>query len=175
MKQSPVHRDIVETGRRLATSQRMCVLACFNLIEAYINGISWEFTHSKHQSSLSKNEEKMLLEADGSIIKRLIHVPRLVSGVEGPLKEATAPLSDFIETIKPYRDSIVHASPYAAPEKFGGYEKLEKLYELRSETVTQAVEVTIQMIAAIHKHIGGTGDMPPWFMRRFPNGSFDLN
>jgi hypothetical protein len=33
----------------------MCVLSCFNLIEAYNNGITWEFTESHDISDLTRN------------------------------------------------------------------------------------------------------------------------
>lgn len=172
MKTTPVRAEIADAGRRLATSSRMCVLACFNLIEAYINGLAWEYVQTHNVATLSKNDQKMLQEADGSIIRRLINVPNLISGTNGPLSDVQSPLKDFLEIIKPYRDSIVHASPFSAPAKFGGYEKLQKLYELNTNTVITAVEVTIEIISIIHNHTGGENELPSWFIPRRGDGTF---
>lgn len=175
MKYTHVRRQFADTLRREQARKRMCLLACFNLIEAYVNGLAWEYAVTHDTSSLSNTDKDMLLKAKGSIVKRLIRIPEVVSGEGSLLHEAKPPLSTFIETIKPYRDSIVHASPFAAPEKFGGYDKLERIYELEFSTVKEAVEITEQIINHLHRGSGGDGEFPPWYAGRSENGEFLYN
>ena len=68
----------------------------------------------------------------------------------------------FLDIIKPFRDSLVHPSPFSAPEKFGGYDKLRKIYDLNQDIATQAVELLIEVIEDIYGQINGTGRKPVW-------------
>lgn len=173
-KNTPVRTEIAEAIRRAGTYRRMCLLACFNLIEAYVNGLAWEYAQQNDISALSKAKQRMIEEADGSIVKRIINIPEIVSGKPSPFSENSPPLSNFIDTIKPYRDSIVHASPFDAPEKFGGYDKLQKIYELNGDTVREAVDITEQIISTIHQAIGGKNKLPAWFITRDDEGKFQI-
>ena len=117
----------------------------------------------------------MLTESDGpvNIVAKLIRIPALTTGREtGPLHQTRDPLKSFIEIVKPYRDAIVHASPFAAPEKFGGYDKLSKLFDLNLRTVRQAVDVTVTLIKEIHRFVDGSRDLPLWFLSRAKDGKF---
>jgi hypothetical protein len=152
----------------------MCILTGFNLIEAYINGLAWGYAQAHDLSKLSKNQRSMIEEAEGSIVRRLITVPNIIANNPSPLNENTSPMREFIEIIKPYRDSIVHASPFAAPERFGGYAKLEKLYELNFETVQEAVRIIVEIIGVIHRHVTGEISLPPWFLSRNEDGTFHI-
>ncbi len=95
-----------------------------------------------------------------------MRIPAVVAGRRpAPLNQDTEPGKSLLDLVKPYRDSIVHASPFDAPTKFGGYKKLEKIYSLEFDTVRTAVEKTLEAIAAIHSFIqaalrGPTG-FPP--------------
>jgi hypothetical protein len=74
--------------------------------------------------------------------------------------------------VKPYRDAIVHASPFAAPEKFGGYDKLSKLYDLDLKTLRLAVDATIAVITEIHQFVSGKVTTPVWLLTRAEDGRF---
>lgn len=174
MKHTPSGTDIAEASRRAGTYRRMCLLACFNLIEAYVNGLSWEYVQRHNISSLSKAKRRMIEEADGSIVKRIINIPEIISGNPTPFDKTISPLNDFIDTIKPYRDAVVHASPFATPEKFGGYDKLQKIYELSNDTVAHAIDITQQIIGIIHRVTGGKTELPAWFIGRDEDGRFQL-
>jgi hypothetical protein len=147
------------------------------LIEAYVNGLAWDYVGTHDISNLSKDNRNTLTESDRpvSIVTRLVRIPALIAGCQtGPLHQTREPLKPFIEIVKPYRDAIVHASPFAAPEKFGGYDKLSKLYELKLSTVRRAVEVTTSLVRDIHAFVDGNGELPPWFLHRGPDGKFLL-
>lgn len=167
--------DLAELLRRRNAYQRACVLSCFNLVEAYINGVSWDHVQEHDISGLSEKNRNVLTESE-SMVKietKLIRVPALVAGREaGPLHQTRDPLKSFIEIIKPYRDAIVHASPFAAPQRFGGYDKLTKLYALNLATVRKAVDVAVDVIKEVYQFIGGRGELPPWFPPRDADGNF---
>lgn len=176
-KQLKTRSEIGDLIRRRDAGQRTCVLSCFNLIEAYINGLAWDYVQTHDIQSLSKDKRNVLTEVERpvNIVTRLIKVPALTTGRDmGPLHQTRDPLKSFIETVKPYRDAIVHASPFAAPEKFGGYDKLSKLYELNLQTIRETVNVTIALIKEIHQFVDGSTELPSWFPSRAEDGRFIL-
>jgi hypothetical protein len=177
-KQEETRIDLADLQTRAAFNRRMCVLSCFNLIEAYINGIAWDFTESQDISGLSKNKQDVLTSWQASILDKVVKIPQIVTGGSpGPLSQDKDPLKTFTEIIKPFRDSIVHASPFSAPTRFGGYDKLSKVYELKLETVRTTVDLTVEIIARIHQFVGGDSgkdNLPQWMPERRVDGSFDV-
>jgi len=172
-KEEKTRNKVANLQRLAAFHSRMCVLSCFNLAEAYINGIAWECVQTNDISALSKTKQKILTEGQASILDKLVRIPEIVVGrTPGPLEKDNEPLVTFRDTIKPFRDSIVHASPFAAPERFGGYEKLSKIYELNYDTVQQTVEMTLTIIGMVHRFIGGSEQLPEWVPKRNDDGTF---
>lgn len=177
-KEQRTRGEIADLIRRSEANQRASVLSCFNLIEAYINGLAWDYVHAHDASGLSKDNRNVLTESERpvNIIDKLVKIPRLVAERDmGTLHQTRDPLKSFIEVVKPYRDAIVHASPFAAPEKFGGYDKLRKLYDLNLPTVRRAVDITLTVIGEIHRFVGGDGDLPAWVLLRGDDGSFIID
>jgi len=169
--------EIADLIRRRNANLRACVLSCFNLIEAYINGLAWDYVQMHDISGLTEKNRNVLTESKGfvNIIDKLIKVPALTTGREtGPLHQTRDPLKSFIEIVKPHRDAVVHASPFTAPQKFGGYDKLSKLYDLNLHTVREAVEITIALTKAIHQFVDGTTALPLWSLPRAADGKFVL-
>lgn len=174
-KQQETRSEIADLIRRRNANQRACVLSCFNLIEAYINGLAWDYVQTNDISGLTEKNRNVLTETKGfvNIIDKLIKIPALVAGKEtGPLHQTRDPLKSFIETVKPHRDAIVHPSPFAASERFGGYDKLSKLYGLSLHTVREAVDITIALIKTIRQFVDGVDELPSWFPTRAANGKF---
>ncbi len=56
----------------------------------------------------------------------------------------------------------MHPSPFSAPEKFGGYDKLEKLFNLDIETVSKTVSGIIEIIDKTESMKGGNSPVPIW-------------
>ena len=172
-KEEDFRRPLAAALIRGKFSMRMCLLSCFNLTEAFINGIAWEFVQSSGAAGLSKNQQDLLTKGQASLLDKLAKVPAIVTGRErGPLTKGQAPLSTFRDLVKPFRDSIVHASPFSAPERFGGYDKLERVYELEMPTVTNAVELTLKIVGTIHEFMGSGHGLPAWLPRREAGGRF---
>jgi hypothetical protein len=175
-KENDVRSVVADLQRQAAFLRRMCVLSCFNLVEAYINGIAWEYVQTTDISSLSNKKQKILTEGQVSILDKLVKIPPIVADQSpGPLEKDTEPLVTFKNAIKPFRDSIVHASPFSAPERFGGYEKLSKVYELNTDTVKRTVKMTLEMIGMLYRFFGGQKHQPQWVPERNEKGGFVIS
>ncbi len=145
--------EIADLVRRNKLAIRSAVICCFNLIEAYLNALAWDYVQ-KHGTAHLSNNQKKLLDGSSSISTRekLRKYPQVLTGNE-LWKEPDEELNDFIDTIKPFRDSLVHASPFSTPEKFGGYDKLRLFYRLDHETAFKTANLLIHIIQKIHRHI----------------------
>lgn len=173
VKETEVRRSLAAALNRGKYSMRMCLLSCFNLAEAFINGIAWEFVQTVEISRLSKTQQDLLTKGQASLLEKLAKVPAIVKGCDrGPLTINQDPLAAFRDLVKPFRDSIVHASPFSAPERFGGYDKLARVYELEMPTVTNAVHLTLQIITAIHEYLNLGSGLPAWMPSRGGDGCF---
>jgi hypothetical protein len=74
-KQNEARTHLADLHRRAAFYRRMCVLSCFNLIEAYINGVAWDFRESHDISGLSKNKQDVLTSGQASILDKVVKIP----------------------------------------------------------------------------------------------------
>lgn len=176
-KQDEVRHPLFERISQARLNRRTCVLSCCNLLEAYINGIAWDCVHSDGLSDLSNEQQVKLEKFDKlSLVKKLKEVPEVVTGRSpGPLAEDADPLKSFKESIKPYRDSFVHAAPFSAEAKYhSGYDKLSKVYDLTLETTRTAVNITLDIIMKIHLFVGGDGERPKWLPAPDTNGKFQV-
>src|SRR5271157_6373649 len=97
-EQQETRSEIADLIRRRNASQRSCILSCFNLVEAYINGLAWDYAHSRDISNLSKNNRDVLTESERpvNIVTKLIRIPALVTERNtGPLHQTRDPLKSF--------------------------------------------------------------------------------
>jgi hypothetical protein len=141
---------------------RSGVIACFNLMEAYLNGIAWDYLRTADTTLLSNRSKKLLEDStSASIREKLQKYPEIIAGTS-PWSADDTDLVQFLEVVKPFRDSLVHPSPFAAPEKFGGYDKLRLLYRTDKETADSAISTTAKLVTRIHKHIRPKAPLPPW-------------
>ena len=122
---------------------------------------------------LSKSKQSMITGEKGSLLDRLVSLPPIITGKEdGPLARDRDPIAGLGDIIKPFRDSIVHASPFSKPDRFGGYQKLDKVYSLDFSTVQDAVDFSIQVILSIDSFLGGGESGPKWIPGRDDAGNF---
>jgi hypothetical protein len=68
----------------------------------------------------------------------------------------------LLEKAKQFRDSLMHPSPFSALEKFGGYDKLEKLFNLDIKIVSKSVSEIIEIIKQIELKKGDNSPIPIW-------------
>ena len=151
--------------RRVTFVSRSVILNCFNLIEAYLNGLAWDYIQKNGLSNLSKRKVKLLQDTFSvSIRDKLLKYPEIVTGK--PLwSEEDPAINDFITKLKPYRDSLVHPSPFSTPEKFGGYDKLQQFYRVDYDTSIAATDLVVKLIQRIHLHVYSEKSTKPKWMQ----------
>jgi len=148
--------------RQKMFAARSGVIASFNLMEAYLNGIAWDYLRTADTAALSNRSKKLLEDSvSASIREKLQKYPEIIAGTS-PWNIDDTDVVQFLEVVKPFRDSLVHPSPFATPEKFGGYDKLRLLYRIDKETANLAISTTAKLVLRIHKHINLTAALPPW-------------
>ena len=156
--------ELSEKIRILEYNSRCCLLSCFNLLESYLNGIAWNFTkYDARFSSLSKNNQNLLLDTGHTNLRRkLLKYPEIIQGTQLWM-ENDEPLKTFLNDVKPFRDSLVHPSPFSAPAKFGGYDKMAKFYRMDRTVAIWASKITVEIILGINSHITGINKgIPMW-------------
>ena len=148
--------QLTELLRRKMFASRSAVLTSFNLLESYLNGIAWDFTRQPHAlAQLSQRQQKLIKDTSGtSITDKMQKYPTIISN--RVLDKKTQDLLGVLkDTVKPFRDSLVHASPFSAPERFGGYNKLRALYRVDVDTAQLAISMVVEAIHLINAHIHG--------------------
>ena len=140
---------------------RGCMQACFNLVEAVLNGLAWNFKQDSTQLGSLSNKDKKLLD-DGVFRSKLIKYPTIITG--RPLWcQKTALVKDFLDQIKPFRDALVHASPFSDPEKYGGRDKLEDMYRIDSRIAQNATSTAVRLLDKLLTHVNCDSELPRWF------------
>lgn len=153
---------IASLVRKKMFASRSGVITCFNLMEAYLNGIAWDYLRTADTTGLSNRTLKLLEDSSTASIREKLHkYPEIIAGTS-PWSMDDADLAQFLDVVKPFRDSLVHPSPFTAPEKFGGYDKLRLLYRTDKETTDLAASSTAKLVLKIHKHIRPGKPLPSW-------------
>lgn len=150
--------------RRMLYASRTCILSCFSLVEAYLNGLAWEFVQDEIKlERFSKRKRKMICDSGRtSLTDKIKYYPEIISGTSLWVKGDDA-LETFLDILKPFRDSLVHPSPFSVPERFGGYDKLKNLYRINEILAFATVAIVRDLLARVHHHVNGTGtDTPIW-------------
>lgn len=156
--------DIARCIRQVKYNSRAVLLSCFNLVEAYFNSLAWEFVQkNENMSRLSKNDVDSLQDGGRVPIRdKMIKYPRIITGKQ-ILFDNQDPMKSFLEIIKPYRDSLVHPSPFSAAERFGGYNKLRLMYRIHYDTALIAAHQSIAIIGETHRVVSADQNIyPDW-------------
>lgn len=153
--------EISSAVRQSSFGARMCVLSCCNLVEAFSNGLAWDFARTPGKlEGLSKKNKKLI--QDGPIREKLIEYPNIIAGTS-LWDDSCDPVKTFLEHVKPFRDSLVHPSPFSAPERYGGHDKLEYLYRVDSQKAEESAKVSVAVIVKMLKHVKGSDTvLPKW-------------
>jgi hypothetical protein len=124
------------------------------LLEAYLNGLAWDFAqNNKAFDALSKRKQKIIIDQGHTNLRdKILKYPDIVTG-RHLWDDSSNTVQAFLEILKPFRDSLVHPSPFSAPEKFGGYDKLKNFYRINFITAHLGVKVTTDLIVEIHQHV----------------------
>lgn len=143
-------------------SVRACLLSCFNLIEAYLNGLAWEFSRNGEAISKLSNKKRQMIEDSGrtKLRDKLVKYPEIING-QHLWDDKQDPIRTFLEEMKPFRDALVHPSPFTVPEKFGGHDKLQILYRLDLEVAENCANLTLGIISSVQMHLHGENVTEP--------------
>ncbi len=142
---------------------RSLVKGCFNLMEAYLNGLAWDFVQVHGTDGLSNRRRGLLDDsASVSIRDKLLKYPETITGRK-LWQPPDSDLDEFLDTVKPFRDSLVHPSPFSTPGKFGGHDKLRLFYRIDHATAMMTVRLLVNLIRKIHVHVfQGHQGLPRW-------------
>ncbi len=153
-------KDVVSSLiRQVESSKRQVMQTSFSLLECYLNGLAWIFYTKENQLELSKRKAELLKDASNVNLRDKVRkYPKII--FEKELEEKTYQF--VLNEAKQYRDSLMHPSPFTAPEKFGGYDKLEKLYNLDKEIIVKTVFGVIDIVEEIEKMKGQNTPVPIW-------------
>jgi len=89
--------EIKTLVRQKLFGSRAALIACFNLIEAYLNGLAWDFLQSN--TTISNRRRKFLDDsASVSIREKLLKYPEIITGTS-PWKEDDSSLPNCISEI----------------------------------------------------------------------------
>lgn len=150
--------------RRSLSASRSGLLAAFNLVECYTNSLAWEYLRTGSAvASLSSRRRRLLEDASGTTLRdKLFKYPEIIA--EQPLPDDARKIAEaLLDVMKPFRDSLVHPSPFEAPEKFGGYDKLRNLYRIDISTLWAAAHLAVDVIEKIQAHLGSVVSLStPW-------------
>jgi len=155
--------EIASLTRKKMFAVRSAILCCFNLLEAYLNGLAWDYIQ-KHGTANLSNQQRKLLEdtASASIREKLRKYPQIMTGNE-LWQDVDEDFEEFIVTLKPYRDSLVHPSPFSVPEKFGGHNKLLLFYRVDHDTAVTTANLLIRIVQRVHHHLHpNISSLPEW-------------
>jgi len=157
------HDNISILLRRKNFAARAAVFSCFNLMEAYLNGLAWDYIQTQSTVHLSNRRKKLLEDTISTSFRdKITKYPEILAG-SSLWQDSDSELEGFVNIIKPFRDSLVHPSPFSVPDKFGGYDKLRLFFRVDYDTAELAVNLLITLIKRIHSHIYGSKQiMPIW-------------
>ncbi len=171
--------DSKKSVKTTSALSQATVTQAFNFIEAYLNGLSFNYCVKK--TDLDDKTRTFLTEWDYtknkpkyiSLRDKILHYPRIIRGVEHPpLQESNCDEIEFVVSrAKIIRDAIVHASPLPNLHTLEP-DKERIIYSLKFEEVEQVVDNVISLVQKIEMLIYGNTKRLPWLHKREPDGFF---
>lgn len=141
-------------------ANRFTIISCYNLLEAYLNGLAWMFALDKEKMKGLSNNSRKLIEDSATLRDKVIKYPSIITG--RPLWDENDEIPNLLlSDLKQFRDSIVHPSPFSVPERFGGYDKLQNFYLVTIGLSMVIARLTVDLIGSIHQHVTGKGSARP--------------
>jgi hypothetical protein len=165
-------------GKLETFSVRSSVLCAFYFIEAYLNGIAFDFW-VRNRKTIQDADAEALLEWDSknnrekwlSFRDKLHRYPKIVLGTQHPsLTETNCPeIRLLLSQGKEVRDAIVHLSP----KNFGVEgSKLTRFLHLRLHDATEIVDASVSLVRKLNTSLGTNGTKLDWLIGRDATGRF---
>lgn len=159
---------------------RTAVLSAFYFVEAYLNGMAFDYCY-RNQSALSTDDQAFLLEEPSTKNKRgfvsfemkAVQFLKIITSVQHPPLQETncPPLKYMLNEGKDLRDSIVHQSPKIDGTS-GVPEKIQWMMSLDTQRVTETVDAAVQLVREINSKIGSSASPLDWLHTRTAEGLF---
>jgi hypothetical protein len=146
----------VENVQSLA---RSTILSCFSLIEATVSGVG--LAHVMTHPDLDPKIHKKLAGNHGPLLDRLLLIPELIASKPLPFSSGKPPISVLFGEIKERRDAFVHCEP-GPQEARAGFVKEQRFHDVGPDSVDQAVQLTLEVVETIWRHVHGRTDGPTW-------------
>jgi hypothetical protein len=156
-------KQIGKLIRKQKYACRTCILSCFSLLECYLNCIAWDFARSPEFTKLDEGQKKKLKDRGITFNDKVSFYPNWIMNVD-LAQRLPHDIKHVLEVLKPFRDSIVHPSPFARPGEFGGKPKLQRLYQLDSQTAIQSIKAVINIIKACEGNRVNSAELPSWLL-----------
>ena len=164
---------------------RAAVLSAFYFVEAYLNGVAFDFV-IRNGKTLSEQEAEFLMEWDGKLNRekwvnfkdKLYKYPRVISGSQHPLltDSNSAEVKLLLTKAKEVRDSVVHQSPKPDFSTIGlPGTKLASFIHLRLADATEIVDASISVVRKLNAALGKNGINVDWLFDRDASGRFPEN
>jgi len=160
--------------------KRSALLAAFYFVEAYLNGLGFDYLvrHKRslmtHQTDvLSWPEEKKLKVGLVGFERKIKEYPEAILGLnQSPLTEENcAELKFLLNQARDLRDAIVHQSPELNRETFDA-DKLKPMLALELSEVTRVVDSSVGFVRRLNGILGAHGQDLWWLFDRDATGSF---
>jgi hypothetical protein len=166
---------------------RTAILSAYYFVEAYLNGIAFDF-HYHHADELEEKHSDLLMEWDStrkktrfvSFEKKITEYPKIILGLQHPkITETTSPnLKVLSSDAKELRDAIVHQSP-KGQDLTDMPSKVKSLSEADLAKTTEVVDAAVRLVKELNASLGPHGMFLDWLHERegttgqFPASSFE--
>jgi hypothetical protein len=150
---------------------RAVIQTSFNLIESFVSGLA---RARAADPSVSQAERATLVDNRASLRKRVLTVPRLITGRPLPFDQKLDPFATLFDDIKVRRDAFVHCEPGPQLAR-QGHVKEVLFHDVSPPMVRKTVECTDRLIrmlwAFVHEAEG-----PRWLpaLAQSPERASDL-
>jgi hypothetical protein len=159
---------------------RTAVLSAFYFVEAYLNGIAFDFT-LRCRSDLPQEVQDELYEYDSknkrekwlSLRRKMLQYPKIILDLrDPPLVETNCEeMRTLLAEAKTFRDSIVHQSPRPDFES-EEFTKLWAFGKLRLADASRIVDAAVTYVNRVNAMLGDQGADLTWLYKRDETGRF---
>jgi len=166
---------------------RTALLCSFYFVEAYLNGVAYDFYY-KNQTKLATKDQDLLLEWDSqgkrrglvSFEKKINEYPKIILGCQHPPLTVTNSknLGLLLGDGKEMRDSVVHQSSKTLDISTVP-EKVKWMLSIRLDKVRDVVDAAVGFVREMNDALGSKGLLLDWMYPRqsetgiFPPKAFE--
>ena len=159
---------------------RATLAASVYFVEAYLNGLGFDYL-TENEATVTADEKSILSDWDFnrdrpqflSLRDKLLRYQCIILRVQhAPLQPGNCQeLNNFLEAVALIRNPLAHPSPHLNPRS-GTPEKELAIFNIRVETVRDAVDSAIGLVRKLDILIHAHSQVSVWLFDRAPSGIF---